>query len=918
MKSISKQRLIGFAVSSIVEILMVILGLIVLAYTLQLADIGVEFNILADSLNNNIELSYTGKVQLSEGFKHRLNKLKDNPLISHNKYKMLDAKIGELLHLKNRRALLDHSYGIRKLLEESREKSRFILAAIIAISAFLFLIVYIFIIFLPDKRFQKSIDNITQSLSKLETGRYLKLEETVFKETFQLVEQSKRVINKTINVIRMKTMLSAINEIIIKSKTESQIFSDVCKVLVQQGKSKLAWIGILNEGGDITKTYFCGDESFVKYIAGVLNSTFCSCPSAKRAERGRIFINNNINANKNMDSCRDEMLKRNYLSSASMPIIKKGRLIATLNIYVDRINFFKKKNFDQLREGSDVISFALDKMADDKWHNIIVEALKDLSYSVIIDTNLTIVYANQAAENILSEDSAGKLLGRNCSIFNEKLKNIILTKDLFDNIKKDKPFNDLLTYLRKDGNLSYLDTVITYFEAAEGDNYFIISGKDITKEVNLRDSVNKMLFYDSETDLPNRNHFLESAEAYIMTAENKQSALAIIDPHNFTYINNTIGFINGSKLLKSIGSRLTGVLKSGDLVAKAPASRFYLFIKDIDTKYDLSSILKRIGDELKRPFNIDSEEIKVLFHTGISIYPNDAENASDLLSKAETALLYSKQSGDEESINQPSFFTRKIALNIKRIEKLKDDLSLAIKQKEFVLYYQPYFNPVSKAVTGAESLLRWQKDGKIIMPGAFIHVLEKSAMIRDVEKWIINQACSDIRKRQDKGLKIVPISINISPNSFVAPDLTSNILSTLEKYRVNPALLTIEITERLFMSNLSGAKKILNNLKKEGIKISMDDFGTGYSSLSYLEELPIDILKIDISFVRKMTENKRSISITKSIIAVAKALSLSTIAEGVETEGQLNILTKLKCDNIQGWIFAKAMSEDQFEMVLSK
>ena len=174
-----------------------------------------------------------------------------------------------------------------------------------------------------------------------------------------------------------------------------------------------------------------------------------------------------------------------------------------------------------------------------------------------------------------------------------------------------------------------------------------------------------------------------------------------------------------------------------------------------------------------------------------------------------------------------------------------------------------------------------------------------------------------MREWQEKGLKPTPISINISPKSFTRPDLTHNIFSAAERYRIDPALLTVEITERLFMSDLDYSKKILANLKEKGIRIAIDDFGTGFSSLSYLEQLPIDILKIDISFVQKITSDRRSAAIVQSIIAVAQALSLSTVAEGVETVEQLDILTKLNCDNIQGWLFAKAMPKDQFELFLT-
>ncbi len=918
LKSIVGQRRISFVALSAVGILAIILSSIVLIYALQLFHAETAtFAKITGTLINNVQLSNTDKTRLYDILKYDLDKLNSNLFIDQTKLKTIKLKIIKAIDSRNKQAMLDFSYDIEKISEAGLKKSYFTLAIITVILIFLLCIIYLLAIFLPDKRFQNAINSITASLSELETGKYLNQKEIGFRETAQLIKHTKRAINRTLDISRMHAMLSAVNQVMIKTKTESQIFSDICKIFVEQGEFRLAWIGILDEKAHITQTYFCGDESYVNFVVKSLNENLSTGPTSKVIKRKRIFINNDTSKNRLLKPWKKEMLSRDYLSSASLPIIKKGKLIGILNIYTNRLNFFRKENFDLLNEIADDIHFVLDKIENEKRQNITMEALeKGSSYIVIMDKNLTITYANKAAKEILAGNTEGELLDKHCSVINDRLRNKILTNEFFDNLlKKKKAFNDLLIYSKKGGNLVYLDTKITYFKMSENHDYFILHGKEITKEVQLQNSINKMLFYDFETNLPNRHVFLESAELYIKTAgRNRQAALAIIDPRNFTYINDVQGFENGGTLLKAIGVRLTETLKSSDLVAKAPGSRFYIFIKKVDVKYSMTDILKRIQNVLDKPFNINSKEIRLSFHIGISIYPNDAQNASDLLSHAETALFYNKKSKSKKPY---SFFTEDIERDIKKSEQLKEALSNALKQKEFLLYYQPYFNPISKTVSGAEALLRWKKDGKIIMPAEFISTLEKGNMIADVEKWIIDQTCSDMRKWREKGLRLAPISINISPKSFTKPNLTHDIFSAAERYRIDPAFLTVEITERLFMSDLDYSKKILTNLKEKGIRIAIDDFGTGFSSLSYLEQLPIDILKIDISFVQKITSDRRSVAIVQSIIAVAQALSLSTVAEGVETVEQLNILTKLNCDNIQGWLFAKAMPKDQFELFLT-
>jgi len=612
------------------------------------------------------------------------------------------------------------------------------------------------------------------------------------------------------------------------------------------------------------------------------------------------------------------MLKRGYRSSASIPISKKGKLIGSLNIYSDIPNFFAKENFSLLKEIAGDISFALEKIENERWMRITAQALeKSSSFVIIINQNLVIEYANKAAEGLLAETDDETLTGKSCNLINKRLKNKTLTRKFFEEIRGDKPFNDLLIYSKKEGALVYLDTTIIRFEDQKKNSYFIVSGKNITEEVGLQNSVNRMLFYDFETDMPNRRAFLETAEIYIkLIDKNKQAAIIIIDPHNFTYINDILGYEAANRLLKAIGLRLTEILKKSDLVAKALGSKFFCLIKDIDAKYTLHPILKRIQNELAKPFDTDSDKITLSFHIGIAIYPDDASDAVNLLARAETALLHNKRT--ESAPYQPSFFTRQIEQEMRKASQLKESLANALTRKEFVLYYQPYFDPVSKSIKGAEALLRWEKEGKTIMPSEFIPFLEKSNMISEVENWIIDQVCHDMSKWQKKGLKPMPVSINISPSSFSKTELISHIVSMASKHHADRSLLTIEITERLFMSNLKQAAETLNLLKKEGMKIAIDDFGTGYSSLSYLEQLPVDILKIDISFIRNMTKSSHAAAIVQAIISVAHALSLATIAEGVETDEQLDILKKLKCDAVQGWLFAKAMPEEQFESFLSK
>jgi len=917
--SIAKQKRKSFILLSAIAVISVIITIALSVYAMRLYDAQKLFDkyiAKGGIARHTVKLSSHEKDVLTDIFRKTFEQLKNNPLLNRKKLEQLQDEAFIMLSNGNISYRIIENFN--KLAEEGLELSFEFMLIITILLLFFFLLLYLLTVYFPDTHLQKDIDLVAERLKKLETGRHLSKKGVAFKETALLIENADRTISRTLNIMRIYQMLSAVNQTIIRIESEAELFEEICKIFVNQGGFKLAWIGLLDKNNQIVSTHHCGDESYVNYIAEALNKNLYSGPTSKALKKGLIFINNNTAANKKIEPWKDEMLKRNYYSSASIPISKKGKLIGSLNIYSDIPNLFAKENFSLLKEIAGDISFALEKMENEKWMSITAQALeKSSSYIVIINQNLIIEYANRAAEKMLSQ-TGKSVVGENCDIINQRLKNRSLTKEFLEGIKADKPFNDLLIYSKKDGTLAYLDTTITYFEDSKQNSYFIVSGKDITEEVGLQNSVNKMLFYDFETDLPNRHAFLETAEIYIASIEKgKQAAIIIIDPHNFTYINDSLGFQAANRLLKAIGLRLTEILKKSDLVAKALGSKFFCLIKDVDAKYTLPDILKRIQNELAKPFDIDSDKITLSFHTGVAIYPYDGNTAVDLLGRAEIALRYNKQQYESEPFS-PSFFTKQMELDIKKIEQLKESLANALTRKEFVLYYQPYFEPSSKILKGAEVLLRWKKEGKMIMPSEFIPFLEKSNMMSDVENWIIDQVCHDIGKWQKRGLKLIPVSINISPASFSKTELISHIVSVAAKHHADRSLLTIEITERLFISNLKQATETLNLLKKEGIRIAIDDFGTGYSSLSYLEQLPVDILKIDISFVRNMTKSDRSASLVKAIISVARALSLNTIAEGVETPEQLNMLKKLKCDAVQGWLFAKAMPEEQFESFLSK
>ncbi|PMP69110.1 MAG: hypothetical protein C0192_00715 [Desulfurella multipotens] len=300
------------------------------------------------------------------------------------------------------------------------------------------------------------------------------------------------------------------------------------------------------------------------------------------------------------------------------------------------------------------------------------------------------------------------------------------------------------------------------------------------------------------------------------------------------------------------------------------------------------------------------------FNIGVSFFPDNAKNAQDLLAKAYVALKHAKEG------NYPYKFYQKEDEEqlIKQIQ-LKKDLEKAVKENEFTLYYQPYVKNASSEICGAECLLRWDHNGKIIAPGVFIETLEATGLIEYVEDFIIDKVAYFQKTILTQYKKTIPISINIAPNSFKSKSIIRKLTNAIKKYDLDPKYLSIEILERLFIENFDYIKQILHTIKGLGVSIALDDFGTGYSSLSYLSQLPINTIKIDISFIKTLETNQTSYQLVKAIASISKNLNLKTIAEGVENSNQQKILKDLEIDCLQGYLFYKPMDEENFKQLLN-
>lgn len=421
--------------------------------------------------------------------------------------------------------------------------------------------------------------------------------------------------------------------------------------------------------------------------------------------------------------------------------------------------------------------------------------------------------------------------------------------------------------------------------------------------------------YDPLTNLPNRLLFHDRLEHAITRAkrDHTQVGLMFIDLDRFKFINDSLGHDSGDDFLIETAKRLKSCVRSVDTVSRLGGDEFTVIIPDLemnsDATHDLSHIGSKIIETLLEPFNLSGQEVNSSGSIGISIYPRDADNYSDLLKNADSAMYYAKASGKSNY----QFYSEDLNTEAKALLVLESQLHHAIERDEFELYYQPRIDSKTGKVLSAEALIRWHHPEKgLLLPESFIHVAEESGLIRAIGDWVISEACKQMVIWQRQGYPDLCISVNLSAYQFHAENMLNYVKQALFKSGLEPKFLEIEITEGTLLQDIETTMETMRHLSNMNIKLAIDDFGTGYSSLSYLKKFPIDSLKIDQSFVQNLCDDKDNYAIVSAIITLAHSLDLRVIAEGVEQQAELHILQKMNCDEVQGFFYAKPLSKADF------
>ena len=398
------------------------------------------------------------------------------------------------------------------------------------------------------------------------------------------------------------------------------------------------------------------------------------------------------------------------------------------------------------------------------------------------------------------------------------------------------------------------------------------------------------------------------------SSDGRKVTLLFLDLDEFKVVNDTLGYDIGDRLLKEVADRIRRTVRTGDVVARLGGDEFAVLLEGLSGPREVEAVATGLLEVVSRPYQIAERQLMITTSIGITMYPNDNADTQMLLKNADIAMYQAKENGK----NNFTFFHQKMHADLMEYHALEHDIREALQLGQFHLAYQPKVNVHIHQLQGLEALLRWTSPSRgNVGPSEFIPVAEESGHIIPLGYWVLDEVCRTIRGWQDKGLTVVPVSVNVSARQFQQPDFHKRVAAILGRHGIEAGLIEIELTEGLVMEDTAAAQRELAELKKIGLRISIDDFGTGYSCLSYLRRFPIDVLKIDRSFVQEIGSSRDGESIIDAIISLAKSLRLETVAEGVETPAQLNYLLDHGCHVVQGFRFGKPMDVSLIEPLLA-
>jgi len=717
---------------------------------------------------------------------------------------------------------------------------------------------------------------------------------------------------------RLYELLTQSNRAITRVKNKNKLYENICDVASADGGFLLAWIGEI-VGSDVVPVCFSGDDNgYVDSLDINLSvSAYSLGPVVRSINEKKVVCINEISKEKGFKPWRESAESRGYHSAASVPLLLDEKVCAVLVLYSDQDNMFDERLQRLLSNLSEDLSYALKNFDIEKKRKIAQKRLHLLSSAIDQSTDaVTIMNAEGIVEyvnpkfTLLTGYRLEEITGKSPSILCSNKVEIEKFNKVFVDLKKGVKWRGEFKNTKKSGeNYWSMDTISPIRDDDGCIVQYVSTSVDYTALRQAQDKIEQLAFYDSLTELPNRRLLHDRLKQSINISSRNYSytAVLMLDIDKFKNINDSMGYKAGDALIKKVASTLMRQAGDGSTVARLGGDEFIIVLSNIQDMKEVFFFTESLLDKIREPIDVLGSPITISASVGISMYPLDGEEGDDLLRSADLAMYHAKSEGR----NNFQFYTREMNERALTQLNLERRLKIAVQQQDFELFYQPQIDVATGRVKGVEALVRWVEEGEYISPDKFIPVAEECGLMEQIGEWVLEQAFNDAEKLQSLLPEAVTMAINLSVCQFRKSDkLIESVTNKLKKTGLNAGLIELELTESMLIEDVSATVESLNALRALGVTLAIDDFGTGYSSLSYLKNFPVDTLKIDRSFIKDIGIDASDAAITVAIIALAKELKMSVLAEGVETEGQLLFLEGHGCGTYQGYLYSKPVPFD--------
>lgn len=728
-------------------------------------------------------------------------------------------------------------------------------------------------------------------------------------------------------VLRARRVMAECNRTLVRATDEIQLLNDMCGFLVELGGYGAAWVGMARHDRErtIETVASAGDEAGVlkSFVLSWADNEFGRGPAGQAVRTGKPQVVHDIATDPRVLRWRAVARERGFNAAAALPLEYESETFGVLCIVAAEKDAFDADEVELLIELADDFAYGIHTLrarvaqqrteATLRLHN---RAIEESINAIVISAadhaaDNPILYVNPAF-TLMTGYAPEEAIGRNARMLIGQDWDQPDIVRLRDAVRFGRDARVTLRCYCKDGTLFWNEIALASVRDHGGRvTHFIAILNDLTERMRYEEQLERQANHDALTGLANRNLLNDRLQQAMARTQRSAASVAVmlLDLDRFKLINDSLGHPAGDELICEVARRLAACVRQGDTVARLGGDEFMIVLSELIAEDDAAVIAAKLLQAISAPMRLSGHDMVVNGSVGVSLYPRDGAVAATLVKNADVAMYRAKDLGG----NRFQFYAPEMnARTLERLE-LENGLRYALEHDELELHYQPKVELLTGRVVGAEALVRWRHPSLgLIPPGDFIPLAEETGLIVPVGEWVIEAACRQLKAWREQGLREVSVAVNVSARQFQHENLVAVLNAALGSSGVAPQQLHVEVTESGVMSSPEATIVTLRALKALGVLISLDDFGTGYSSLNYLKRFPIDSLKIDRSFVADLTTSAEDAAIALMVISLAHSLGQTVVAEGVETQAQLDFLRRHNCDEMQGYLFSRPLEAQAF------